>query len=157
MRDRVLAIVNLIAQYVFEKNDFLNDDGIIQELINVGFHLDEINAAFAWIENLSIQSLETNGKGGVPTNNTFRVFSSEEKGALSMEAQGLLLRLWSLGLVDAEEMEDIISNVLSMNDGDVTLQDLKAMVAITLFSRTMKQYEREIECVLKDEWSLLYH
>ncbi|NLC71002.1 MAG: DUF494 domain-containing protein [Desulfuromonadaceae bacterium] len=157
LRDRVLAIVNFIAQYVFEKNDFLNDDGIIQELISVGFNLDEINAAFSWIENLSTESLDTEGAKEVPANHTFRIFSSEEKSALSLESQGLLSRLWVLGLVNADEMDEIISNALSMNDGDVTLQDVKAMVAITLFSRTLKHYDREIECLLKEEWSLLYH
>ncbi|MBN1142200.1 MAG: DUF494 family protein [Deltaproteobacteria bacterium] len=157
MRDRVLAIVNLIAQYVFENQELFNDDGIIQELINVGFDLDEINAAFSWIENLSVESLDGKEKRGLPTVNTFRVFSPEEKSALTLEAQGLLVRLWSLGLMDTEEMEDLISNALSMEDGEVTLQDMKAMVAITLFSRTLKQYDREIECVLKDEWSLLFH
>ncbi len=157
MRDRVLAIVNFIAQYVFEKNDFLNDDSIIQELISVGFNLDEINAAFSWIENLSVETLDTVEAREIPAHHTFRIFSAEEKNALSLEAQGLLSRLWTLGLVDADEMDEIISNALSMNDGDVSLQDIKAMVAITLFSRTLKHYDREIECLLKDEWPLLYH
>ena len=157
MRDRVLAIVNFIAQYVFEKNEFLNDDSIIQELISVGFNLDEINAAFSWIENLSAETLTIEGEGETPANHNFRVFSAEEKNALSLDSQGLLSRLWTLGLVNADEMDEIISNVLSMNDGDATLQDVKALVAITLFSRTLKHYDREIECLLKDEWSLLYH
>ena len=157
MRDRVLAIVNFIAQYVYEKNDFLTDDRIIQELIRVGFNPDEIDAAFNWTENLAVETIVEEDARECPVNHSFRVFSAEEKSALSLECQGLLSRLWTLGLVDSDEMDEIIGSALALDETGVSLQDVKAIVAVTLFSRTLKQYGREVECILKEEWSLLYH
>ena len=157
MRDRVLAIVNIIAQYVFEKRDLLGDGNIIQELLDTGFDLEEINAAFHWIENISFENGKREEESSETGEDSTRIFTAEEKRALSLEAQGLLLKLRAMGMLTADEMEEIISQAISVEEDGISYQELKAVVALTLFSRSLEQYGREIECILRDEWSLLYH
>ena len=157
MRDRVLAIVNIIAQYVFEKRDLLSDANIIQELLDTGFDLEEINAAFHWIENLSVDNVKHNDEESETREGSTRVFTPEEKRTLSVEAQGLLMKMRAMGMLSCDEMEEIIGQVMSVEEDSISFQELKAVVALTLFSRSLEQYGREMECILKDEWSLLYH
>ncbi|MBN2427339.1 MAG: DUF494 family protein [Deltaproteobacteria bacterium] len=157
MRDRVLAIVNIIAQYVYEKRDLSGDGNIIQELLDTGFNLEEINAAFHWIENLSDDNLKNGGEDSETREESTRVFTSEEKRTLSLEAQGLLMKMRTMGMLTCDEMEEIIGQVVSVEEDGISFQELKAVIALTLFSRSLEQYGREMECILKDEWSLLYH
>jgi Smg protein len=152
-----LAIVNIIAQYVFEKRDLLSDGNIIQELLDTGFDLEEINAAFHWIENISIENGKQEEEYSEPGEDSTRIFTAEEKRALSLEAQGLLLKMRAMGMLTGDEMEEIISQAISVEEDGISYQELKAVVALTLFSRSLEQYGREIECILRDEWSLLYH
>jgi len=157
LRDRVLAIVNIIAQYVFEKRDLMSEGNIIQELLDTGFDLEEINAAFHWIENLSVDNVQPGDGESETREGATRVFTPEERRALSLEAQGLLMKMRNMGMLSCDEMEEIIGQVMSVEEDGISFQELKAVVALTLFSRSLEQYGREIECILKDEWSLLYH
>ncbi len=152
-----MAIVNILAQYVFEKRDLLSEGNIIQELLDTGFDLEEINAAFHWIENLSMEKVKHGEDDPETGEGSTRVFTDEEKRALSPDAQGLLLKMRTMGMLSCDEMEEIISQVISVEDEGISLQELKAVVALTLFSRSLEQYGRELECILRDEWSLLYH
>ncbi len=54
MRDRVLAIVTLIAQLVMEEPEQLTEDDIVGELMAVGFASEEIDAAFRWMEGIAL-------------------------------------------------------------------------------------------------------
>jgi Smg protein len=157
LRDRVLAIVNIIAQYVYEKRDLSDDGNIIQELLDTGFNLEEINAAFHWIEDLSTDNANNGLKKAETCEGSTRVFTAEEKRSLTLEAQGLLMKMRDMGILTCDEMEEIIGQVVSVEEDGLSFQELKAVIALTLFSRSLEQYGREMEYILKDEWSLLYH
>jgi Smg protein len=62
-----------------------------------------------------------------------------------------------MGILTCDEMEEIIGQVVSVEEDGLSFQELKAVIALTLFSRSLEQYGREMEYILKDEWSLLYH
>jgi len=55
LRERVLEIVNLIAQYVLGAEDTpLSEKELMANLIAVGFKADEIKDAFAWMEAIAL-------------------------------------------------------------------------------------------------------
>jgi Smg protein len=154
LRERVLAIVSLIAQYVMEERDLLTENELVAELLAVGFEEEEIEAAFRWMETLSLQSRQQPPQLQVPA--THRVFTAEENRTLSTEARGFLIRLRTLGILDDELEEEVIERA-TQADEELTLPELKTLVVLTLFTRSHDDWRREVDCIMEDDWSRLYH
>lgn len=154
MRERVLAIVSIIAQFVMEERDVLSENEIVEELLAVGFEAEEIDAAFSWMENLSLES------GNLPAAPlalpTHRIFTSEECRTLSPEARGFLIRLRTMGILNDELEEEIIGRAMQSED-EVCLREIKTLTALTLFARSHDEWRREVDRLLDDDWSQMYH
>jgi Smg protein len=155
VHERVLAIVSLIAQYVLDQNDIPADGDIVEELLSVGFKEEEIDAAFSWMENVSLPNRGPASLGDVhPTN---RVFSGDEVRILSADARGFLTQLRNLGILDDIVLEEIIDKAVHGYDDDITLKDLKTLTILTLFAHAHYDWLREVDCIMEDDWSRLYH
>ncbi len=89
----------------------------------------------------------------LPTN---RIFSAEENRALAVDARGFLIRLRAMGVLDAEVQEEVIARALQAEE-EVSLAELKTVIALTLFARAQNDWRREMECLFEDDWSQLYH
>ncbi len=153
MRERVLAIVSLIAQYFLEDRDMMSENDLVEELLAVGFEAEEIDAAFCWMETQTLDQ---------PASATFfapstssRVFTSEEIRTISPEGRGFLTRLRGMGLLDDETHEDIIQRALEMAEDEVTLKEIKTMTVLALFARSHHEWRREYDCLLENDWSRL--
>jgi Smg protein len=155
LRERVLAIVSIIAQYVMEEREFLAESDIVEELLAVGFEAEEIDAAFSWMENLSLHTR----RKPTPTLKlpTHRVFTAEEARALSTEARGFLIRMRNLGILDDDIQEEIMDRVLHDSREELTINELKTVTALILFARSHDDWRREVDCIMEDDWSRLYH
>lgn len=154
LRERVLAIVSLIAQYVMEERDLLTENELVAELLAVGFEEEEIEAAFRWMETLSLQSRQK--PPHLLVSGTHRVFTAEENRALSKEARGFLIRLRALGILDDELEEEVIERATQAEE-ELTLPEIKTLVVLTLFTRSHDDWRREVDCIMEDDWSRLYH
>jgi Smg protein len=155
LRERVLAIVTIIAQYVMTDRDQLTESEIVEELMAEGFDAEEIDAAFRWMENLSQQPGEQSGKAlSIPTH---RVFTLEEVWGMSAEARGFLMRLRTLGILDDEAEEEIIERSLQITEDEVSLKEVKALTALILFSRSTQDWRREVDCFMDDDWARMFH
>jgi len=111
LRERVLAIVSLIAQYFLEDRDLTSEGDLVDELMSSGFESDEIDAAFSWMENQALHSPAQTELLHPMT--SYRVFTDEEKRVLDVEARGFLARLRDMGILNNEELRDF---VLAHND-----------------------------------------
>lgn len=157
MRDRVLAIVTVIAQYVLEARDIPSENDLVVELIEAGYASTEIEAAFGWLETLAHQPPVV-AAGAEPLSvPSHRVFTADEARALSFEARGFLVRLRSLGILDDATQEEIIDRAVEGSDDEVSLDDLKIITSLTLFARNQSEWHREVDCLLDEDWSRLYH
>lgn len=155
MRERVLAIFTIIAQYVMEERDEVSESELVEELLAVGFDADEIDAAFSWMESLSIPDKGEPVLGeSLPSQ---RIFTPEEIRAISKEARGFLVRLRALGILDDPVQEEIIEKAVRMADDEISLQEMKTVTALTLFARSHDEWRREVDCIMGDDWSQLYH
>jgi Smg protein len=154
LRERVLAIVSLIAQYVMEERDLLTENELVAELLAVGFEEEEIEAAFRWMETLSLQSRQQPPQ--LLVSGTHRVFTAEENRTLSTEARGFLIRLRALGILDDELEEEVIERATQAEE-ELTLPEIKTLVVLTLFTRSHNDWRREVDCIMEDDWSRLYH
>ncbi len=153
LRERVLAIVSIIAQYAL--GDSVSENDIVEELLAVGFEADEIDAAFSWMQNVALHT--TSKTPQLAEARSQRIFTPEEKRDISAEARGLLIRLRTLGILDDDAQEEIIDKALQVADDPVSLKDMKAIAALTLFARNNEEWRREVDCFLDDDWVRLYH
>jgi Smg protein len=153
VRERVLAIVTLIAQYFLEEQEPRSESDLVEELLAVGFDVDEIDAAFCWMEDQTLRARQTPGLTAPLT--THRVFSVEEQRGLALDARGFLVRLRTAGILDEELFEEILHKSLQMNDDQVTLKEIKTIAVLALFARNQHQWRQEFDCLLEDDWSRL--
>ena len=155
MRERVLAIVSFIAQYFLDDRDIMTETDLIEELLSVGFEADEIDAAFSWMESQAL-SVPANGETSLtaPATST-RVFSPEEKRAISQEARGFLMRLRSLGILDDTTQEDVIDKAIQMAEEEVSLKEIKTITVLAMFANSQNEWRREFDCLLEDDWPRL--
>ena len=153
MRERVLAIVTLLAQYFLEEPEPRSENDLIEELLAVGFEVDEIDAAFNWMENQTLRLPQARDLIAPVTSH--RVFSPEEQRALSREARGFLIRLRDGGVLEEELFEEIVHKSVQMTDEAVSLKEIKTVTILALFARSQHQWRQEFDCLLEDDWSRL--
>lgn len=159
MSERVLAIVNLIAQYVLgAKEAAINEQELVTELMAVGYEADEISDAFSWMETTALQPHEESSlTDPLLVLSTYRVFDIEEQQALTSAAQGFLIKVRSMGLLTDEAQEEIIERALRAAADPITEQEIKLITSLTLLARSDQLWLREIDCFLDNDWARIYH
>jgi len=155
LRERVLAIVTILARYFLEDRDFLSETELVEELLSVGFEADEIDAAFSWMQGLSTAAKDAD-ETFKPTT-TQRIFTAEENRLLTQEARGFLIRMRSLGLLDDLTQEEVIDRAFQLGEDSVSIKELKVITALSLFARTNEDWRREVDCLLAEDWSRLFN
>jgi Smg protein len=153
LRERVLAIVTLIAQYFLEEQEPKSEHDLVEELLAVGFVAEEIDAAFLWLEDEALRP-PTGDELPEPLL-SHRVFAADELRALSCEARGFLIRLRSLGILDEELFEEIVCKSVQASEEEIALREIKTITVLALFARTQHQWRQEYECLLEDDWARL--
>lgn len=154
MRERVLAIVSFIAQYFLDDHDMMSESDLVEELLAIGFEADEIDAAFCWMESQALSAPMTEvSLGGLPLSH--RVFSTEENRTLTSEARGFLTRLYSMGLIDKDLQEEVISKALQVAEDEVSLKEIKTITVLALFANSHNEWRKEYDCLLEEDWSRL--
>lgn len=156
MRERVLAIVTILARYFLEERNLISETELVEELLSVGFDEEEIDAAFNWMQGLSPSSdLPTEQKPLVSYPQ--RIFSADERRLLSDEARGFLIRLRTLGILDDEAQEEVIERAFQMEEEEISLKEIKVMTALSLFARSNEDWRREVDCLLGDSWGRMFN
>jgi len=155
LKERVLAIVSIIAQYVAEENQLPSSSDIVEELLASGFEAEEIDAAFHWMESFSLQEcVPSHAELTIPSQ---RIFTPQECQAISCEGRGFLTQIRGLGILDDASQEDIIQKAVQLGEDEMTLADVKNLTALTLLSRSHNEWLREVDCFMDDDWKRLYH
>ncbi len=153
MRERVLAIVTLLAQYFLEEQEPKSEHDLVEELLAIGFGAEEIDAAFLWLEDEALRPPPAEEFPAPLLSH--RVFAADELRALSCEARGFLVRLRSLGILDEELFEEIIARAVQGCDEEIALREIRTITVLALFARSQHQWRQEYECLLEDDWSRL--
>ncbi len=133
MQERIIEIiVYLLAEFQTDKSQDTYAQ-LSEELISRGYTESEINFAFSWIFNhlqgertLENRGLNYHGKA-------VRILHDLEKLVVSPEGYGYVLQLWHLGLLSENDVEVIIEKALSLGTTDVTLDDIKSIIASIVF------------------------
>jgi uncharacterized protein Smg (DUF494 family) len=132
MKDRVVEILVYLMSEMQENKPLHELD--LSELRDRGYTTSEIGAAFSWLyENSRTDEARViqRGKAGAGSR---RVFHEAERAVLSTAAQGYMIQLYELGLVDERETELILERAMGSGYAGLTVQELRDIVATVLFS-----------------------
>lgn len=151
MRERMFHMVNLIVEHLLKESTISFYEPEIAELLRShGFDSDEISEAFHWLHHFGTWG-ESGLGGREGTSAAFRVFSDEERLAFTAEAGGYLLQLHQMGLIDDSMREEIIQRALSLVEGDITRDDIRAMALLVAFHRSQKHWQTDLVRFLNSE------
>jgi Smg protein len=124
------VLIYLFENYMDEESELVPDpDAIRTELLEAGFPQGDINKAFDWLESLAEQQIIRTASP------TFRIFSSQEVVKLDVACRGFLLSLEQMGILTSACRELVIDRVMALNEENISLENLKWVVLMVLFSQ----------------------
>ncbi len=110
MNKNIIEIINiLIKKFLGNKNRLIDKDDIIQELINMGYEVDDIDFAMDLLFKEEI--IEENLEEEI-CDNYNRIFTISEKVYIPVEIRGLIHRLIFLNVLSAQESETLIARTV---------------------------------------------
>ncbi|HYE37427.1 DUF494 domain-containing protein [Methylocaldum sp.] len=132
MKENVFdVLIYLFENYMDDDVELTPDPDMIRtELLEAGFPQTEVNKAFEWLESLT----EHNAIKPV-SSPAFRIFSGQEIAKLDAECRGLLLFLEQSGILTPASRELVIDRVMAFNEETISLENLKWVVLMVLFSQ----------------------
>ena len=132
MKENVFdVLIYLFENYMDDEIEANPDpDAIRTELLEAGFPHQEINKAFDWLESLTEQ--KPIQSSSLPA---FRVYSTLECVKLDTECRGLLMFLEQSTILSPSSRELVVDRVMALNEETISLENLKWIVLMVLFSQ----------------------
>lgn len=124
------VLIYLFENYMDDDPDQTSDPDVIRtELLEAGFPQKDVNKAFEWMESLADQTTINT------STQTYRIFSSNECKKLDVECRGFLLYLEQNGILSPASREMVVDRIMVLNDDEITMENLKWIVLMVLFSQ----------------------
>jgi Smg protein len=114
-----------------------DSEALVKKLSAVGFEEDEISKALGWLTDLAEATNESSDRYPQQAAFSFgmRFYAKQELEVLGTEAVGFLQFLESADVIDSIQREIIIERALATNDAQVSLDKLKVIVLMVLWSQ----------------------
>ncbi|PHS72950.1 MAG: hypothetical protein COB22_03435 [Cycloclasticus sp.] len=129
------VLVYLFEHYIDVDEDKAMEQSTLKtELIEAGFTDNYVDRAFDWMEeltNLPFEAIENTVQ-----QRSIRIYSHEERHRFDVDAQGFLLFLEQAGIIDSTRRELIIDRAMALGDAILTVDHIKWVALIVLFSQT---------------------
>lgn len=127
------VLVYLFENYI--EADIHPDQSTLEaELSAAGFDEGDISRAFDWfhtLEEMTERSITT----GDPAPDSLRIYAEAEAKHLGSEGRGFLLFLEQAGVIDAWQRELVIDRAMALAQGEVSLEQLKWIMLMTLWTQ----------------------
>lgn len=135
MKERIVEILVFIMSEMQANKGIADID--IGDLKERGYTQSEISAAFSWLyDNMKLNDAGTT-RHAVPVEGSRRVLHEVEKLMLSTEAQGYLIQLCELGLLDDRDLEAVIERTTVSGFERLTPAEVQEVVASVLLSKSI--------------------
>jgi Smg protein len=114
-----------------------DSEALVKKLSAVGFEEDEISKALGWLTDLAEATNELSDRYPQQTTFSFgiRIYAPQEMGVLGTEAIGFLQFLESAKVINPVQREIIIERALAISDSQVSLDKLKVIVLMVMWSQ----------------------
>ncbi len=150
MKENVLdLLMYLFENYIYDEPDATPDrEALSESLEEAGFSGNEIERAFAWLDELARQrqvatmnQTDVGSSGAMPsfptsqTPKSCRIFNADELERLDLDARGLLMYLENMGVLDATSRELVIDRLMALDAEEVSMEEVKWVVLMVLFNQ----------------------
>ncbi len=146
LKNKTFTIVNLISKYILE-NEIINEEDIINDLLDRGFDIKEIEVALNWLESIgfTLKSLNyTSTKG-------WRILAAEENEILTSEARNYLFKLKEKGYIDYDTFEDILERIMIASpERKFGLEEIKLLISLISFNSIDTTDENFLKLISED-------
>ncbi|ACL69510.1 DUF494 family protein [Halothermothrix orenii] len=128
MKQAVIEIISFLVQKLLHDDDMkLNEEHLVNELINMGYSIEEIDRAFELIYSttdiIDADKIEKTVVESSPTYN--RLLTWPERVYLPVKLQGIIRRLLLLNILPPEQYEElIIKTIQGSYNGFNEIKDL---------------------------------
>lgn len=152
-----------VLMYLFENymdgsvNLNADQDTIVSELEQAGFHRSEIGRALDWLDGLSRVQEDVSADARF-TPHAFRHYAPEESERLGVEGIGFLLYLEQLSILDPVTREVVIDRLMALDRREIDLGRIKWVVLIALFNQPDKKSALSLlqDMILSDAFDVLH-
>ncbi len=136
MNERVVEILTYIMSEIRKnQNITMKLDLLSENLIQQGYSQSEISSAFTWLlDRLNNDTEELIERQQPLMSSSVRHLHEIERAMLTVPAQGYLIQLRELGIIDELDLEQILEHSMMLGHGNVAVDDIKTIVAAMLFS-----------------------
>ncbi len=134
MKENILDVLLYLFQNFMDGDFEIEPDRnfLEEKLDEAGFEPYEIDKAFLWLDDLSVQQEKQLSSSDRVS---FRIYADEELSFLDLECRGFLLYLENMGVLSAETRELIIERVVALDSDDFDIDRLKWVVLMVLFNQ----------------------
>lgn len=141
MKERIVEIlVYLMSEIETNKRLSEIDLGGLKEK---GYTQFEISAAFSWLyDNLPANEGRVTMQGDA-SQRSRRQLHNAEKLIMTTSAQGYLMQLYELGLIDNRDMEGVLDRAMTAGFEKLTIGEIQEIVAAVLFTKVNRWHERQ--------------
>ena len=133
MKEKVVEIL------VFLMNEIRDDRALgevdLSELRERGYTQSEISTAFSWLHDHFGETTGEVRRLSRADAASRRMLHEAEKMMLSVEAQGLLIHMRELGLLQDRELETVIERAMMSGYERLTAADIQGLVASVILAR----------------------
>lgn len=131
-------------------------DVLAHKLAAVGFEHEDINEALSWLHGLA-ETTEQCSELAQSTQHSHRIYTGDEYHGLGSQAIGFITFLENSGVLRPALREILIDRALATNDYPVTLDKLKIIALMVLWSQQIDIDHLMFEELLTDDQERLSH
>lgn len=136
MSERVVEILVFIMREIRRDSNISKKLNVLSEdLVQQGYTDSEISSALTWLhDRMHGESEELIASQEPALKYSVRHLHEIEKAVISTDAFGYLIQLKELGIIGHSDFEQVIERALMLGTGNVTIFDIKSIVASMLFN-----------------------
>jgi len=137
VNENLIDVLIFIYENYMDADESIPQDQILleDELVKAGFHTEEINKAFDWLDELAWRQVHLAEYAKTAPNHSTRIFNAVEQQRLDLDVQGLLLHLEQTGIIDPASRELVIERAMALDNEDLETHDIKWIVLLVLLNQ----------------------
>ena len=128
-------------------------DTLTKTLTEAGFHQSEISDAINWLSDLAARNYDLAADHPLQQASTtaLRIYATPEKAHLGAEAIGFIQQLDFNGVLDPIQREIVIERAMAVEDAPMTLDKLRIIVLMVLWSQGEEPSTQKFEILFPVE------
>jgi Smg protein len=148
-------LVYLFENY-YQSDLYPDEDALARKLTAAGFEHDDISDALTWLQGLSATDASTL-PASLAESTAFRGYAQAETTKLGVEGRGFLAFLEGAKVLTPLLREIIIERAMALSEDSVSIEKLKVIVLMVLWSQQHSIDSLVLEELLSDRAQLLMH